>query len=80
MAARRVKHTIGESAARRPLIYELGHRFKVVTNIRRAELTPDFGWVVLELQGDEPEIEACLRWAAGEGVVVSPVIGDIVAG
>ena len=34
-----------------PLIWQLGHRFKVVTNIRQASVTDEIGIVCLELNG-----------------------------
>jgi hypothetical protein len=36
--------------------------------------------VVLELVGDEEEIERGLAWVASKGVRVDPVQGDIVEG
>tara|TARA_B100001013_G_C24514550_1_gene404398 strand:+ start:363 stop:479 length:117 start_codon:yes stop_codon:yes gene_type:complete len=36
------------------------------------------GWVVLELDGDEEEIEKGLQWVREMGVRVDPVSGDIV--
>ena len=35
-----------------PIIYELGKSFNLVTNIRRADVTEDRGWVILELDGE----------------------------
>ena len=63
-----------------PLIHSLGQRFKVVTNIRRADINGDKGWVVLELEGETGDIEHGIAWVSGKGVRVDPVIGDIVEG
>jgi hypothetical protein len=62
------------------IIYNLGQQFKVVTNIRRADVSEDRGWVVLELEGEEQEIERGIAWVAARGVRVDPVIGDVVEG
>ena len=43
MARRRVKFTFPTELITDPIIYELGHRFKVVTNIRRADVREDMG-------------------------------------
>ena len=56
MARRRVKFTFPTKLITEPVIYELGHRYKVVTNIRRADVREEMGWVVLELEGAEDEI------------------------
>ncbi len=80
IASRRITLTIPGDLAKRPLIYELGHKFNVVTNIRRADITPEFGWAVLEVVGDLKEIEACIAWARKEGATVTAVTGDVVEG
>jgi hypothetical protein len=63
-----------------PIIYNLGQQFKVVTNIRRADVSENKGWVVLELEGEEKDIERGVAWVTAKGVRVDPVIGDIVEG
>ena len=80
MSKQRVKFTFPENLITVPVIYELGKEFNIVTNIRRADVTEDRGWVVLELEGDLGEIERGLAWVAEQGVRVDPVQGDIVEG
>ncbi|MCH7699346.1 MAG: NIL domain-containing protein [Chloroflexi bacterium] len=80
MATHRVKFTFLQQLITLPIIYDLGKQFKIVTNIRRADVTEDRGWVVLELVGDMEEIERGLEWVAAKGVRVDPVQGDIVEG
>lgn len=80
MARLRVRFTFPPDLIRRPLIWELGKRFDVVTNIRRANVEADTGWVVLELDGADDAIERAVDWASAEGVRVDPIEGDIVAG
>jgi hypothetical protein len=80
MAKQRVKFTFPQELITLPIIYELGKNFNVVTNIRRADVTEDRGWVVLELDGDLQEIERGIEWVTAKGVRVDPVEGDIVEG
>ncbi len=80
MAKQRVKFTFVQDLIRQPVIWELGKEFELVTNIRRADVTEDRGWVVLELEGESTEIERGLQWVAEQGVRVDPVPGDIVEG
>ena len=80
MAKRRVMFTFPQDLIKEPIIYTLGHKFRVVTNIRRADVSENKGWVVLELDGEEQEIEKGIAWVAGKGVRVDPVIGDIMEG
>ena len=80
MAKQRVKFTFPQELITLPIIYELGKNFDLVTNIRRADVTEDRGWVVLELDGDLQEIERGIQWVTSKGVRVDPVEGDLVEG
>ena len=80
MANMRVNFTFPQQMITEPVIYELGKMFEVVTNIRRADVREDMGWVVLELVGDAGEIDKGLDWVAKTGVRVDPVSGDVVEG
>ena len=80
MAKRQVMFTFPQERVKEPIIYNLGQQFKVVTNIRRADVTEAKGWVVLELEGDEKDIDRGLAWVSGKGIRIDPVIGDIVEG
>jgi hypothetical protein len=80
MAKQRVKFTFPQELITLPIIYELGKQFSIVTNVRRADVTDDRGWVVLEMDGPIEEIERSLEWVAAKGVRVDPVPGDIVEG
>ncbi len=64
MAKRRVMFTFSPEVITEPIIYNLGQQFRLATNIRRADISENRGWVVLEL----------------EGVRVNPVVSDTVEG
>ncbi|MCH7554038.1 MAG: NIL domain-containing protein [Chloroflexi bacterium] len=76
----RVKFTFPTPLVREPIIYLLGKDYNVVTNIRRADVGDVQGWVILELDGGEQDIENGLKWVQDRGVRVDPVGGDVVAG
>ena len=80
MAKKRVKFTFPQELIKDPVIYELGHKFSIVTNIRRADVREDIGWVVLELEGEEDEIAWGIDWVSSTGARVDPVTGDVVEG
>jgi hypothetical protein len=80
MPLRRVRFTFQTKLIQRPIIYDLGMKFEIVTNIRRADVGQETGWVVLELEGAVEEIERGLEWVAAQGVEVSSLEGDILAG
>ncbi|MGD0765955.1 MAG: NIL domain-containing protein [Dehalococcoidia bacterium] len=80
MAKQRVKFTFPQDLIKVPVIYELGKGFDLVTNIRRADVTDDRGWVILEIDGDPDEIERGIEWVESKGVRVDPIQGDVVEG
>ena len=80
MGTQRVKFTFMTQLVKEPIIYQLGQNFNLVTNIRRADVREDMGWVVLELDGDDAEIQRGLDWVSAIGVRVDPVSGDVIEG
>ena len=80
MATKRVRFTFPQGLIKQPVIYQLGQDFEVVTNIRRADVRDDMGWVVLELEGQDKVIDDSLKWVISTGVRVDPVGGDIIEG
>jgi len=58
---------------KKPFIWEAGHKFKVVTNIRQASVTDEIGIVCLELNGPRDEVKAAIKWLEKNGVNVEPV-------
>ncbi len=80
MVKRQVVFTFPQELIREPVIYNLGQQFRVVTNIRRADVSESKSWVVLELEGEEENIEQGIAWVTSKGVRVDPVAGDIVEG
>ena len=71
-----VMFTFSPEIITEPIIYTLGQQFKIVTNIRQADLTGDRGWIVLELDGKEQDIDAGIAWVISRGVKVDPFSGD----
>jgi len=80
MDRRRVRFTFPEALIKEPIIYQLGHEFHVITNIRMADVEEYVGWVMLEIDGEPDEIARALDWAEAKGVRVDPVEGDVVEG
>ena len=78
MGKQRVKFTFVDELVKEPIIYRLGRDFDVVTNIRRADVQDEMGWVVLELDGEDSEIVRGLAWVSSTGVRVDPISGDVI--
>lgn len=56
-----------------PLIWKLGQKFPVITNVRQASVTDEIGIVSLELDGKRSDIKAAIKWLEKLGVSVEPV-------
>jgi len=69
-----------EDKIKEPVIYQIGHEFKVVTNVRRADVRETTGWMDLELTGDSAEIERAIAGLRKKGVIVDPIELDVVEG
>jgi len=57
----------------RPIVYELGQKFAVVTNVRQASVTDEIGLVSIELEGERQEIKNAIEYLESLGVKVEPV-------
>ncbi|MBM4448427.1 MAG: FeS-binding protein [Chloroflexi bacterium] len=73
MSKRCVMFTFSAEHIPEPIIYNLGQQYNVVTNILRANIAEDKGWIVLEIEGDEGNIEQGLAWVTSKGVRIDPI-------
>ena len=80
MTKRRVMFTFPPEMIKEPVIYTLGCQFRVVTNIRRADVSDDRGWVLLELEGEDKDMDEGIAWVTSRGVRVDPAVGDVIEG
>ena len=58
---------------KKPFIWEVGQKFKVITNIRQCSVTDEIGIVCLEIDGKRDEVKAAIQWMQKQGVSVEPV-------
>lgn len=65
-----VKLWYEESLVGEPILAEVVKRFDVMTNINRANLEDDLGWVICTLDGDEASISEATEWLKAIGVEV----------
>jgi len=78
MASLKVRITFPEEKIKEPIIYQIGKDYKVVTNIRRADVTEKSGWVDLELIGEAKELERAVADLKKKGVKVDPIERNII--
>ena len=79
MAKMRIYLTFPPEQIKEPVIYLLGRDFSLVTNIRRADVTSTHGWVMLEIEGKEDDLERGVAWLKAKGLKVDPIEKDAIA-
>ena len=76
----RVKFTFPPEQIKEPVIWEVGKRFDLITNIRRADITAEVAWTILELEGNQDDIDRGVKWVEDLGIRVDPVEDSIIEG
>ena len=69
-----------EDLVDRPMIYEVVKRFDVVPNIRRANVEAHSGWVILELNGTQEQLDGAVAYLEEVGCTVNTMEGDVIEG
>ena len=69
-----------EDLVDRPMIYEVVKRFDVVPNIRRANVEQHSGWVILELNGEQAQLDGSIAYLEEVGCTVNTMEGDVIEG
>lgn len=72
MAKRRVMLSYTEETIAEPIIYTISQQFNLVANIRRADLGEDRGWIIVDFEGKQKNIDEAISWAISRGVRVDP--------
>lgn len=75
---KRVKLTFPQHLIKEPVIFTMAKNCDVMPNIRRARVTETFGEMVLELEGEEENLEKGIQFLKTRGVDVEMIEGDIV--
>ncbi len=61
-----------------PILYQIGHEYKVVTSIRRADVRETTGWLDVEFTGEADEIDKAINGLRQKGCVVDPIELNVV--
>ena len=77
MVKRRLTFTFPPEAIKEPIVYNLGNQFNIATNIHLADIAEDRGWVVLDIEGEEKDIEEGITWVTSRGVRIEPASEDM---
>ena len=58
-----------------PLLYQINRSFDVVVNIRGASVADDGGFIALELEGEEEELQRVIDYLQDQGVKLGEGLG-----
>ncbi len=75
---RRVKLTFPQHLIKEPVLFAMAKKYDVMPNIRRARVSETVGEMILELEGEEKNLDDGLQSLAEQGVKVELVEGDII--
>ncbi len=68
-----VRFTYPKHLLNQPLIYKLIREFDLLTNILNAHVTPDEGWLLLSVRGEDALVDRGLAWITEQGVRVDVI-------
>ena len=74
----RVKLTFPQDLIKEPVIFTMSKRFEIIPNIRRARITDTVGEMILELDGQEGQVNSGVQYLRDQGIEVELIEGDIV--
>lgn len=78
MATKRVKLTFPPSLIKEPVLFTMAKKYDVMPNIRRARVTESVGEIVLELEGNEDNLEKGINSLVEQGIAVELIEGDVI--
>jgi ABC-type methionine transport system ATPase subunit len=64
-----------QDLVREPLLYRINRKFDLVVNIRGASVTDQGGFIALELEGEDKEIERVVSYLREQGCQVAEGLG-----
>ena len=75
---KRVKLIFPQHLIRKPVIFTMAREYNVMPNIRQARITENTGEMVLELEGEEKDLDAGLQSLKDQGIGIEFIVGDVV--
>ena len=75
---RRVKLTFPQNLIKEPVIFTMAKKYDLLPNIRRARVTDTVGEMMLELEGDEENLEVGIKSLQEQGIEVELIEGDVI--
>ena len=80
MSSIRLFVSFPEALVDRPMVYEIVKKFDVVPSIRRANVEDHSGWMILEINGEQQQLDGAITYFEGLGCSVNRMEGDVLEG
>jgi ABC-type methionine transport system ATPase subunit len=78
LVRRIVKLVFPQKLIKEPVTFQMAKKYDIIPNIRRARVTETVGELVLELDGEQNNVEKGIKYLIRHGVDVKPIEGDMV--
>ena len=75
-AKKRVTLVFPQNRIQEPVVFTMAKKFDVMPNIRKARVTETVGEMMLELEGEEKNLEKGIKYLESKGIKVEPVTGE----
>jgi ABC-type methionine transport system ATPase subunit len=75
---KRIRLTFPQDLIKEPVIYTVARKYDIIPNIRRARVTESVGEMILELDGQEDNLNLSIEALKETGVDVELIEGDII--
>ena len=72
----RVTLVFPQDLIKEPVVFTMAKKFDIMPNIRKARVTESVGEMMLELEGDDKDLEKGIKYLESRGIKVEPVTGD----
>ena len=73
---KRVTLVFPTNLIKEPVVFNMAKKFDIIPNIRRARVTESVGEMMLELEGEDKNLEKGIKYLESCGVKVEPVTGE----
>jgi ABC-type methionine transport system ATPase subunit len=60
-----------------PVLSNVIKKFNISVNLRRASITKGFGYVQMQIEGEEQEVKKALAELTSKGIDVNPIEKDV---
>ena len=71
-----IRFEFNQEIVQTPLLYQLNREFDVVINIRGASITEEGGFMALELEGEDAEVDRVVGYLKERGIEVVEELGE----